>query len=229
MQNPEREKRAAQLLIANRQLAHDIKEKEKRAEELIMANRELKIAEKRLNEANQELEAFSYSVSHDLRAPLRAVSGFSTMLKNKYGSSLDGEASRIIDVIVDNAKMMSQLIDDLLSFSKMARTEVISGVVDMEMLAQKCIDEILEAGNHKKHIVSLFAIPACRGDESMLKQVWYNLIGNAVKYSSKEDKPEITIGTVDDAENIVYYIRDNGVGFDMKYADKLFGVFQRLH
>ena len=151
------------------------------------------------------------------------------MLKKKYESSLDPEAHRIIGIIVDNTKMMSQLIDDLLSFSKMARTEVLTNVVNMDKLARNCIAGIVELQQEVKYAITVLPLPGCKGDESMLKQVWYNLIDNAIKYSSKKNNPEIEIGSIDDQENNVYYVKDNGVGFDMKYADKLFGVFQRLH
>jgi light-regulated signal transduction histidine kinase (bacteriophytochrome) len=227
-QNEEKEKRAQELVIANKELAFQNREKEKRAEELSIANRELRIAENQFKEVNKELEAFSYSVSHDLRAPLRAVIGYTSLLKEDYESKLDAEANRIIDVIVDKTNFMKHLINDLLSFSKITRLEVVNRYIDMRRMAEKCASEILQ-NETKKYTVTVLPMPPCNGDSSMLKQVWQNLISNAIKYSSKKENPEIEIGATEQQDKIIYYIKDNGIGFDMKYADNLFGVFQRLH
>lgn len=178
---------------------------------------------------NKELEAFSYSVSHDLRSPLRAISGYSGMLKEDYQTKLDLEANKIIDVIISNAKLMSQLIDDLLSFSKMARLEAVTEAIDMKRLAETCMNELLQTENKIKYSVTILSMPECEGDANMLKQVWYNLISNALKYSSKKSYPQIEAGAIDIDKTSIYYVKDNGAGFDMKYAKKLFGVFQRLH
>jgi PAS domain S-box-containing protein len=177
----------------------------------------------------KELEAFSYSVSHDLRAPLRAISGYSIMLKEDYQSKLDAEGNRIIDVIIDNTKMTSQLIDDLLTFSKMARLEVVRDSIDMKRLAEKCAEELLQTEKRTDYAINILDLPECKGDENMLKQVWFNLIGNAIKYSFKKLNPQIEVSAIDDGKTNIYYVRDNGAGFDMKYSSKLFGVFQRLH
>jgi PAS domain S-box-containing protein len=176
---------------------------------------------------NKELEAFSYSVSHDLRTPLRAISGYSMMLKEDYEPKIDAEGNRIIDTIVSNTKMMGQLIDDLLAFSKMARLETIYESIDMYRLVQRCVEEL--TNEQSIHLITIDALPACSGDVNMLRQVWFNLLGNAIKYSSRKEKPQIQIGAIDDPDFHVYYVKDNGAGFDMKYANKLFGVFQRLH
>jgi PAS domain S-box-containing protein len=228
-QNGEKAKRASELTTANKELVFQNGEKEKRAEELFISNRELKMAENQFKEVNKELEAFSYSVSHDLRAPLRAVIGYTSMLKEDYESKLDEEANRIIDVIVDKTNMMKQLIDDLLSFSKITRLEVVKRSIDMKRLAEKCVAEILPIETKTKYDITVLPMPACKGDASMLKQVLHNLISNAIKYSSKKENPKIEIGAIDQSNMIVYYIKDNGIGFDMRYADKLFGVFQRFH
>jgi PAS domain S-box-containing protein len=180
-----------------------------------------------LEVVNKELEAFSYSVSHDLRTPLRAISGYSIMLKEDYESKLDAEGNRIIDNIVSNTKMMGKLIDDLLTFSKMARLETIYESVDMNRLVQRCLEDL--TNEQAGHVISVAALPACSGDVTMLRQVWFNLLGNAIKYSHKNEKPQIEVGAIDDAGFHMYYVKDNGAGFDMKYANKLFGVFQRLH
>jgi PAS domain S-box-containing protein len=176
---------------------------------------------------NKELEAFSYSVSHDLRTPLRAISGYSMMLKEDYGPKLDAEGNRIMDAILSNTKMMGQLIDDLLTFSKMARLETIYEAIDMNRLVQSCLEQLVN--EQTVYAFTVAALPVCSGDATMLRQVWLNLLENAIKYSSKNEKPHIEIGAVDDPVFHVYYVKDNGTGFNMKYASKLFGVFQRLH
>jgi light-regulated signal transduction histidine kinase (bacteriophytochrome) len=249
-QNEEKEKRAAELIIANTELAFQNHEKEKRALELIAANEELVVqnelnkliaaelnaanihlqnVEDQLTVVNKELEAFSYSVSHDLRAPLRAISGYSSMLREDYDPLLDDEAKRIIDVIVRNTQLMGELIDNLLSFSRMARLEVVSESVNMHRLADSSVAELLQMEKQKTKAVTVHPLPECRGDANMLKQVWTNLIDNALKYSSKTTNPQIEVGFIDDALKHIYYVKDNGTGFDMKYVDRLFGVFQRLH
>jgi light-regulated signal transduction histidine kinase (bacteriophytochrome) len=182
-----------------------------------------------LESANQELEAFSYSVSHDLRAPLRAIGGYSIILKEDYGTKLDDEANRITDKIISNAQKMGQLIDDLISFSQMGGKEMIHHSVDMKKIAESCMAEALQHEPPGKYQVHINPLPACHGDTNLLKQVWTNLISNAIKYSSKEPVPCIEIGCTEGPVMHTYYIRDNGVGFDMEHAHKLFGVFQRLH
>ena len=188
----------------------------------------VRVRTSQLESVNKELEAFSYSVSHDLRAPLRAIIGYSTMLKEGYQPVLDEEARRLLGAVISNAKMMGQLIDDLITFSRMERKEVTSHRVAMQPLAESCLHELLN-GQADRYKIQIDNLPACRGDSSMIKQVWINLIGNAIKYSSKETAPRIEIGAEEQASMNVYFVRDNGVGFDMQYAHKLFGVFQRLH
>lgn len=192
---------------------------------------EKKVADRtaRLEAVNKELEAFSYSVSHDLRAPLRAVGGYAQILQEDYGTKLDTEANRIINAIINNAHMMGQLIDDLIAFSRISRKEVAHQPIDMKQLAETCLQEIQENNGKTKYNVHIESMPACYGDQSMIRQVWMNLISNAVKYSSRETSPTIEIGYKDKDNEHVYFVKDNGVGFDMQYAHKLFGVFQRLH
>lgn len=182
-----------------------------------------------LQAVNKELEAFSYSVSHDLRAPLRAVSGYAMMLKEDYEDSLDEEAQRITGNIISNVKMMGRLIDDLIAFSRLGKREIVRRDVDMKALAESCVAELLLTWPEDKFSVVTGDPPQCRGDVDLIKQVWMNLIGNAMKYSSKNTKSRIEIGSTNDAAGAIYFVRDNGAGFDMKYADKLFKVFQRLH
>jgi light-regulated signal transduction histidine kinase (bacteriophytochrome) len=186
-----------------------------------------------LESTNKELESFSYSVSHDLRAPLRAIDGFAEMLEEDYAGKLDTEARRYLAVIRENSKRMGTLIDDLLAFSRLGRQPVSKIDVDVESLVREVIDELLRTGPprgaHLAPQIDVGPLPDVRGDRALLRQVWTNLIANALKYSSKAAKPRIEVaGSVGEKEN-EYFVRDNGVGFNMVYADKLFGVFQRLH
>ena len=183
----------------------------------------------RLESVNKELEAFSYSVSHDLRAPLRAINGYSVMLKEDYNDTLDEEGQRILNAIMHNARQMGALIDDLIAFSGMSRKTVEHSPVDMTDLAEKSLGELHELEKPVNLHVSLRSLPDCFGDQSMIKQVWVNLLSNAIKYSSRNAEPRIEIGASANGDKNIYFIKDNGVGFDMKYAHKLFGVFQRLH
>ncbi|HJP63831.1 MAG TPA: ATP-binding protein [Mucilaginibacter sp.] len=182
-----------------------------------------------LQNANKELEAFSYSVSHDLRTPLRAVNGYSIMLKEDYEDKLDAEGVRIINNIINNAKTMGQLIDELLAFSRLGKKELALAKVDMKPLVQTVIEELLDNEAREKYNIDIGALPASKADKSMIKQVLMNLVGNAIKYSSKRTDPLIEIRGQEEENRMVYSVKDNGVGFDMAYAGKLFGVFQRLH
>ena len=179
-----------------------------------------------LEAVNKELEAFSYSVSHDLRAPLRAVSGYAMMLQEDYENTFDDEARRITNNILINVKMMGRLIDDLLAFSRLGKREVRKQPTDMQELASVCVDTL---SPDPRFLIDVADMPSCQGDPELLKQVWMNLIGNAIKYSSKKPDPRITIGAITGKQGPTYFVRDNGAGFDSKYADKLFKVFQRLH
>jgi len=181
-----------------------------------------------LEAANQELESFSYSVSHDLRAPLRAVSGYANILEESYAKNLDEEARTVFGTIQRNVKRMGQLIDDLLDFSRLGRNEVPKLPVNMMQLVEKIITEINQSTSYKA-TVNIHTLFPAHGDQALLRQVWINLISNAIKYSSKSNEPWIEIGSIQEEDETIFYVKDNGVGFDMRYADKLFGVFQRLH
>ncbi len=182
-----------------------------------------------LNNANKELESFSYSVSHDLRAPLRIIDGFAKILAEEYKTMLDDEGKRFIEAIRTNAQHMGQLIDDLLNFSRIGRQElaiqdvvmkdIISKVVDLFGIHHKTLGAEIQVGN----------ILNAKCDEHLIRQVWVNLLSNALKYSRNEEHPQIRIDSEQTASEIIYSISDNGVGFDMEFSDKLFGVFQRLH
>lgn len=182
-----------------------------------------------LERANAELEAFSYSVSHDLRAPLRHISGFAEMLRGHEDARLDEKSQHYIDTIINSVKKMESLINDLLVFSRMAKTEMRVGKVGFDTLLQEVIQELQSDLEGREIIWRIHPLPEVEGDRAMLRQVWANLIWNAVKYTRTRQRAEIEIGHRSEERDDVFYIRDNGVGFDPQYANKLFGVFQRLH
>jgi signal transduction histidine kinase len=182
-----------------------------------------------ISHLNKELEAYTYSVSHDLRAPLRSISGYSQILKEDYSPKLDDEGQRVVNVIINNAKRMGQLIDDLLEFSRTGRKEINKTRIQPEEMVRDVVRELTQAQNGREINVRIQPLPTTLADSSMLRQVWINLISNAIKYSGKRDKSDIEIGSFNVSEGIGFYVRDNGVGFNMEYKDKLFGVFQRLH
>jgi signal transduction histidine kinase len=225
-QNEEKEKRAAELIVAN----HQKLEKEKRAQELIMSNNELKRAQESLLKVNQELESFSYSVSHDLRAPLRAIHGYGKMLKEKYVSHAgDAEANRLMDNIINNAKKMGNLIDDLLTFSRLGRKEMSKRIVPMDELVRHLCTELKTEHTDRNIEFQIKSLLSAEADGVAIKQVWLNLISNAVKYTRFKEHAIIEIGSEIKGNEIIYHVKDNGAGFDMRYSGKLFGVFQRLH
>ena len=187
------------------------------------------LAEEKVIETNKELEAFTYSVSHDLRAPLRSIDGYSKILQEDYSSTLDREANRLLQIIRNNAHRMGHLIDDLLDFSRMGRKELDRTIVDMNALVGHVRQELVSQEVNRKIEFTVKPLKEVQGDLSMMRQVWINLISNALKYSRKQQVSKIEIGCKNEDHHIVYYIQDNGVGFDMKYSEKLFGVFQRLH
>jgi len=182
-----------------------------------------------LESANKELEAFSYSVSHDLRTPLRAIDGFSRILLRDYMGKLDDEGKRLLNVVRDNTKRMAQLIDDILNFSRSGRVEIAFSEIDMQSLAHAVFKELQPAVDNNKLQLDIDAIPRINGDSAMVRQVFVNLLSNAIKFSQPKDIAKIKVGGSIEGDEAIYFVKDNGVGFDMRYADKLFGVFQRLH
>jgi signal transduction histidine kinase len=194
------------------------------------ANLERKVKERtvQFEEANKELESFSYSVSHDLRAPLRIINTYTEFLKSDYKDNLDAEGRKMLDAIGTNAKKMDRLIDDLLNLSRLGRKELVVNNVDMTGLVESVIKE-KELFETNQTVIKIGELHPARCDRSLISQVWINLISNAIKYSGKKETPVIEISSQKTSHEIIYRIKDNGVGFDMKYAGKLFGVFQRLH
>ena len=200
----------------------EMRQRSEQAEALNRANANLE-------SANHELESFSYSISHDLRSPLRAIDGYSLMLQEDYDTQLDDTGRRYIQTIRSGTQRMAALIDDLLTFSRLSRQSLNRQTVDMTALARRAAAEVLESQPEPKPAVNIPELPPVPGDPALLRQVWTNLIGNAVKYSSKSAAPEVQVRAAAEGRQVRYEVQDNGVGFDMKYADKLFGVFQRLH
>lgn len=206
----------------------DITDQKLADEQIRQLNEELKSNVAQLEITNKELESFSYSVSHDLRAPLRALSGYSKIMEEDYLPGMDSEARRLLRNIQANAHRMGILIDDLLAFSRLGRKEIKKSKVNMQRIVENVLAELSKSANHNATI-KIEPLQITEADSSLLHQVWVNLISNAIKYSGKKKKPEIEIGSKNSDREITYYVRDNGSGFDMKYSDKLFGVFQRLH
>jgi len=179
-----------------------------------------------LEAVNNEMEAFSYTVSHDLRAPLRGIVGFTAILEEKYSSQLDDEAKRLTGIIKKNTLKMGALIDDLLAFSKIGRNELVKHNIPTNEIVREVI-ESLHPGEKTKWTIA--PLPDVTGDTNAIRQVWANLISNAMKYSARQEQPIIEIGSFPHEGQTAFFVKDNGVGFDEQYKDKLFKVFQRLH
>jgi light-regulated signal transduction histidine kinase (bacteriophytochrome) len=192
---------------------------------------EQRVAERtaQMEAANKELEAFSYSVSHDLRAPLRVIDGYTRILEKDYAPLLDAEGKRVCAVIHHQTQWMGELIDDLLSLSRLSRTEMHMVPIDMEALARLAFDELATAEAQERLDFHLDPLPPAVGDPTMIRQVWMNLLSNAIKFSANQERAVIRVSGRQEAKETVYSVRDNGAGFEMEYADKLFRVFQRLH
>jgi len=182
-----------------------------------------------LESLNAELESFSYSVSHDLRAPLRAVLGFVRAIEEECAADIGDEGRRLLGIVLNEASRMGDLIDDLLAFSRLGRQPMQSSTVNMNALVREAVDEQLAAFGSESAAVTIGDLPPAHGDRVLLRQVWVNLISNAFKYASKKPAPEVRIWATRETTTTTYHVGDNGVGFDMRYAQKLFGVFQRLH
>jgi PAS domain S-box-containing protein len=209
---------------------NDITDRKRREEEIRKLNLELGIRTNDLEVTNKELEAFAYSVSHDLRAPLRHMVGFTELLQKHNASTLDEKSLRYMRIILESAKKMGTLIDDLLAFSKIGRAETRETMVNLEQLVKEVLTDIQQETGGRTIAWKIGALPNLYGDRSMLRIALVNLISNAVKFTRINPEAEVEIGSMEKKEEgVVVFVRDNGVGFDMKYAHKLFGVFQRLH
>jgi PAS domain S-box-containing protein len=217
--------------IAILETNNDITERKRREQDISTLNEELGKRTAELEASNKELEAFAYSISHDLRAPLRHMSGFTQLLRKNAGSVLNEKSQRYVTMIMESAQRMGSLIDDLLAFSRIGRAETRHTSVSLEQLAQEAVTEIRQDTGGRDIVWRVGALPAVYGDRSMLRLAFVNLIANAVKFTRTRAQAEIEIGcTGDQSPNqVVVFVRDNGVGFNMKYVNKLFGVFQRLH
>jgi signal transduction histidine kinase len=218
------------LRQARDRLEIEVVERTRQEQETRRLNEELEARSAELEASNKELEAFAYSVSHDLRAPIRHVAGFTQLLQKDMASLLSPKSQRYMIMILDSAKRMGNLIDDLLAFSRIGRAETRRTMVNLEQLVQETLRELREDIHGRDIVWKLGGLPASFGDPSMLRLVLVNLISNAVKFTRTRQQAEIEIGCADQArDQLTVFVRDNGVGFDMEYANKLFGVFRRLH
>jgi PAS domain S-box-containing protein len=210
-----REKRTSELIATNKELAFQNEEKQKLTDKLIFANK--------------ELETFSYSVSHDLRAPLRHINGYVDLLLSRFYDSLPEKGRHYLDNIADSSRQMGTLIDDLLQFSRIGRQEKRLVDLDMNIIVQEVLVSVKQDNPERKIEWHIATLPHILGDRALLHLVWKNLLGNAVKFTRTREKSIIEVNVLDENDAFIFSIHDNGVGFDMQYAHKLFGVFQRLH
>lgn len=210
--------------------SNDITLRKRWEQEIRTLNEELGKRSADLEASNKELKAFAYSVSHDLRAPLRHMVGFTELLQKNTASVLDEKSKRYVTMILESAQRMGSLIDDLLAFSRISRAETHKALVDLEELVREAVAESRRDTHGRDVVWRVGRLPSWHGDRSMLRLVLVNLISNAVKFTRTRSRAEIEIGCLkEDKDQVVVFVRDNGVGFDMRYASKLFGVFQRLH
>jgi PAS domain S-box-containing protein len=216
--------------VATLETNNDITVRKRREQEIENLNLELAKRSTALEVINKELEAFAYSVSHDLRAPLRHIAGFTEVLQKKISAVVDEKSNRYMAMILDSAKRMGTLIDDLLAFSRIGRAETQKTLVSLAQLVKEALTEVRQDTEGRNIAWKIGALPDFYGDRSMLRLVLVNLISNAIKFTRTRPKAEIEIGCANgNSDDLIVFVRDNGVGFDMKYVNKLFGVFQRLH
>ncbi len=213
-----------------RAIEKELRREHERLEELVaLRTADLTKTNERLEATNKELEAFSYSISHDLRVPIRAIDGFSRILLEDYSGKIDTEGQRLLNVVRDSTVKLAALIDDILAFSGIGRSELIPARIDMDGAVRGVLNELSPAAAGRKLTFHLNPLAPARGDAAMIRRVWTNLIDNAIKFTALKPDAVIEIGSTSDREETIYYVKDNGAGFDMQYADKLFGAFERLH
>jgi light-regulated signal transduction histidine kinase (bacteriophytochrome) len=218
------------LRHARDKLQEEVVERTAQAKAIRALNEELEKRSLALEASNKELEAFAYSVSHDLRAPLRHMAGFAELLQKSAAAKLDEKAQRYLRIILDSAQRMGKLIDDLLAFSRIGRAEAQRVPVQLDQLLKEALTEVRPETNGRDIEWNIGKLPVCYGDPSMLRLVLINLLSNAVKFTRARARAQIAVGCAEEsADEAVVFVKDNGAGFDMKYVDKLFGVFQRLH
>lgn len=216
--------------IAVLETNNDISERKRREDDIRGLNQQLARRSTELEGTNKELEAFAYSISHDLRAPLRHMVGYTELLQKHAAATMDDKGRRYMMMILEAAKRMGSLIDDLLAFSRIGRAETRETMVSLDQLVNEVQSEVLHETEGRNITWKIGALPDLYGDRSMLKLAFVNLISNAIKFTRTRSAPEIEIGFRDTKlDGVVVFVKDNGVGFDMKYVNKLFGVFQRLH
>jgi len=219
-----------ELLQSRDKLEVEVAERTQREEQIRILNEDLEKRSAELEASNKELEAFAYSISHDLRAPLRHMAGFTELLQKNAASVLNEKSQRYVTMILESAQRMGNLIDDLLAFSRIGRAEAHKTIVSLEQLVQEALTEVRQETSGRNVVWKVGALPDSYGDRSMLRLALVNLISNAVKFTRTRSQAEIEIGCTNQKQDqVVVFVRDNGVGFDMKYQNKLFGVFQRLH
>ncbi len=191
--------------------------------------KQVEVRTRELAESNKQLESFSFSISHDLRAPLRAIDGFSQILLNEHASSLLPEGKRVLELVVKNSKHMAQLIEDLLAFSRLGRQEVVGCELNMNEMAREVYRDLTTPPGPRLIDFTVAPLPNAMGDHSMVRQVWVNLIENAIKFTSHTNPAVIEVGATRGERENTYFVKDNGAGFDPRFTGKLFQVFQRLH
>jgi len=227
------DRRTRELEASNAKLAQEAEERSRAEREILRLNAELeeRVRERtaQLETANRELESFSYSVSHDLRAPLRAIDGFGQALLDDFPENLPDEAKRYLSRIRSSTQHMAQLIEDLLKLARVSRGPLERRTVDLGQVAQQVVGELQQREPGRAVEVSVWDGMLAEADPHLLRAAFENLIGNAWKFTAKSAKPRIEIGALKDRGRTTFFVRDNGAGFDMAYADKLFGAFQRLH
>lgn len=216
------------IQVQKRQLLEKNLSLEKAERHIHELNAHLQKNVEQLEIVNKDLESFSYSVSHDLRAPLRSIIGYSKILEEDWFEKLDDSGKKALQCVQQNADRMNRLIDDLLQFSKLGRKDVAKAEMDTANIVQSVLSEMNSATTHQASIDVKHLLPTF-GDYALIRQVWINLISNAIKYSSKKEKPQVVIGSEKTDSETVYFVKDNGAGFNMEYVGKLFSVFQRLH